>query len=173
MSVGVCRVPNFCPEWVFSICSANTAVEFLSEDTSIESCAKKYVTELNTKYSQIEAELISLSAQELLLFLSEIDAGDSAVPLLNDYIFNRLKFEATRKPRKIKSMFGSAFDPTKTQEYSAEKCTKLFRAMVFGLRSKANPSAPSGWNIAQEQNLDWFGKLLIQKTSILDTFLDD
>ena len=91
MSVGVYRVSNFCPEWVFSICSANTAVEFLSEDTSIESCAKKYVTELNTKYSQIEAELISLSAQELLLFLSEIDAGESAVPLLNDYIFNRLK----------------------------------------------------------------------------------
>ena len=24
---------------------------------------------------------------------------------------------------------------------------KLFKAMVFGLRSKANPSAPSGWDI--------------------------
>ena len=107
------------------------------------------------------------------MFLSEIDAGESAVTLLNDYIFNRLKFEATRKPRKIKGMFGSAFDPTKTQEYSAEKCTKLFKAMVFGLRSKANPSAPSGWDISQEQNLEWFGKLLTQKTSFLDSFLDD
>ena len=164
---------NFCPEWVFSICSANTAIEFLSQETFIESCAKKYASGLNSHYSSIEPEIIALSAQELLLFLSEIDAGETAVPLLNDYIFNRLKFEATRKPRKIKGMFGSALDPTKTQEYSAEKCTKLFRAMVFGLRSKANPSAPSGWNINQEQNLDWFGELLSQQTSILDSFLDD
>ena len=164
---------NFCPEWVFSICSANTAIEFLSQETFIESCAKKYSVGLAPHYAPIEPDLIALSAQELLLFLSEIDAGDTAVNLLNDYIFNRLKFEATRKPRKIKGMFGSALDPTKTQEYSSEKCTKLFRAMVFGLRSKANPSAPSGWNISQEQNLDWFGKLLAQKTSILDSFLDD
>ena len=164
---------NFCPEWVFSICSSNTAIEFLSQETFIESCAKKYSSGLSTHYSTVEPDLIALSAQELLLFLSEIDAGETAVTLLNDYIFNRLKFEATRKPRKIKSMFGSALDPTKTQEYSAEKCTKLFKAMVFGLRSKANPSAPSGWTISQEDNLDWFGQLLTQKTSVFDSFLDD
>ena len=164
---------NFCPEWVFSICSANTAVEFLSQATFLESCAKKYSAGLSAQYFPVELELMALSAQELLLFLSEIDAGESAVPLLNDYIFNRLKFEATRKPRKIKGMFGSAFDATKVQEYSSEKCTKLFKAMVFGLRSKANPSAPSNWNITQEENLEWFGKLLTQKTSILDSFLDD
>ena len=164
---------NFCPEWVFSICSANTAIEFLSEDTSIESCAKKYSLGLSAHYSPIESDMMTLAAQELLMFLSEIDAGESAVTLLNDYIFNRLKFEATRKPRKIRGLFGSAFDPTKTQEYAPDKCTKLFRAMVFGLRSKANPSAPSGWSITQEENLEWFGQLLAQKTSILDSFLDD
>lgn len=164
---------KFCPEWIFSICAANAAVEFLSQETSINSCAVKYADGLSQKYTQLEPEPIALSAQELLIFLSEIEAGDTAVALLNSYIFNRLKFEATRKPRKIKSMFGSAFDPTKIQEYSAEKCTKLFKAMIFGLRSKANPPAPHGWDISQEQNLDWFGKLLTQKTSILDSFLDD
>ena len=164
---------NFCPEWVFSICSANTAVEFLSQATFLESCAKKYSTGLSIQYSTVEPELMALSAQELLLFLSEIDAGETAVPLLNDFIFNRLKFEATRKPRKIRGIFGSAFDATKTQEYSSEKCTKLFKAMIFGLRSKANPSAPSGWNITQEENLEWFGELLAQKTSVLDSLLDD
>jgi hypothetical protein len=166
-------VSNFCPEWVFSVCCASTAAEYLSEDTSIDSCATKYSGGLNDHYVKVESSLISLSAQELLLFLAEIDAGDTAVTLLNSFIFNRLKFEATRKPRKIRGIFGSAFDPTKTQEYSSEKCTKLFRAMIFGLRSKANPSAPSGWNISQEQNLEWFGKLLIKKTSVLDSYLDD
>ena len=167
------EVSNFCPEWVFSICCANTGVEYLSQDTSIESCAAKYAVGISTKYLKIEPTLIVLSAQELLQFLAEIDAGDSAVSLLNSFIFNRLKFEATRKPRKIRGLFGSAFDPTKTQEYSSEKCVKLFKAMIFGLRSKANPSAPSGWTISQEQDLEWFGKLLIQKTSILDSYLDD
>ena len=164
---------TFCPEWIFSVCSANTAIEFLSQETFIESCAKKYSVGLDVHYQTVEPELIALSAKELLLFLSEIDAGETAVKLLNDYIYNRLKFEATRKPRKIKGMFGSALDPTKTQEYSSEKCIKLFKAMVFGLRSKANPSSPLGWSISQEENLDWFGKLLEQKTSILDSLLDD
>jgi hypothetical protein len=145
----------------------------LSQDTSIDSCAAKYSGGLNAKYAKIDPELISLSAKELLLFLAEIDAGDTAVGLLNSFIFNRLKFEATRKPRKIRGLFGSAFDPTKTQEYSSEKCTKLFKAMIFGLRSKANPSAPPGWNIAQETDLEWFEKLLIKKTSVIDSYLDD
>jgi hypothetical protein len=166
-------VSNFCPEWVFSICCASTAAEYLSQETSIESCAAKYTGGLNAQYSRIEPNLIADSAKELLLFLAEIDAGDSAVSLLNSFIYNRLKFEATRKPRKIRGIFGSAFDPTKSPEYSSEKCMKLFKAMIFGLRSKANPSAPTGWTISQEENLEWFGKLLVQKTSILDSFLDD
>jgi hypothetical protein len=166
-------VSNFCPEWVFSICCASTAVEYLSQDTSIESCATKYAGGLNKQYSSIDSAMIAISAQELLLFLAEIDAGDSAVNLLNSFIFNRLKFEATRKPRKIRGIFGSAFDPTKVPEYSPEKCIKLFRAMIFGLRSKANPSAPQGWSITQEDHLEWFGKLLMQKTSVLDSYLDD
>ena len=105
---------NFCPEWIFSICSASTAGEFLSQNTSIESCAVKYADGLSSNYTKIEPELISLSAQGLLLFLSEIDAGETAMDLLNNFIFNRLKFEATKKPRKLRSLFGSAFDPDKS-----------------------------------------------------------
>ena len=61
---------NFCPEWVFSICSANAAIEFLSQDTSIESCAKKYSVGLSANYAPVDPDQIALSAQELLLFLS-------------------------------------------------------------------------------------------------------
>ena len=164
---------NFCPEWIFSICSANTAVEFLSDDTSLESCAMKYADGLSKQYNKIERELILVSAQDLLMFLSEIDAGETAVDLLNNFIFNRLKFEATKKPRKIRGLFGSAFDGTKTQEYSAEKCVKLFRTMIFAIRSKVNPTAPIGWTINSETNLEWFGELITKKTSVLDQFLDD
>ncbi len=164
---------NFCPEWIFSICSASAASEYLSQNTSIESCAVKYADGLSANYTKIEPEVITSSAQGLLIFLSEIDAGDTAVDLLNSFIFNRLKFEATKKPRKIRTMFGSAFDATKLQEYSDEKCTKLFKAMIFGLRSKVHPKAPSGWHITQETNLEWLGELFSKKTSALDSFLED
>ena len=93
--------------------------------------------------------------------------------MLNNFIFTRLKFEATKKPRKIRGLFGSAFDGTKTQEYSAEKCVKLFRTMIFAIRSKVNPTAPIGWTINSETNLEWFGELITKKTSVLDQFLDD
>ena len=163
---------NFCPEWIFSVCTAQSATEYLESETSIQSCAVKYADGLSEQYNKIDADLVSLAAQDLLIFLSEIDAGDAAVHLLNSFVYNRLKFEATKKPRKIRGLFGSAFDPTKTQEYSAEKCVKLFKAMIFGLRSKVNTPAPSGWDIRQETNLEWLGTLLAKRTSVLDSLLD-
>jgi hypothetical protein len=166
-------VSNFCPEWIFSVCITNAGIEFLSEDTSIESCAVKYADGLSERYALIEPELISTTTQDLLIFLSEIDAGETAVTLLNSFTYNRLKFEATKKPRKIRSLFGSAFDPTKIQEYSPEKSVKLFKATIFGLRSKANSHAPSGWTINTETNLEWLGELLDKKTNLFDSFLGD
>ena len=77
---------NFCPEWVFSICSANSAIEFLSQETSIESCAVKYADGISKNYQTIAPESITSTAEQLLLFLSEIDAGDTAVSLLNTYV---------------------------------------------------------------------------------------
>ena len=162
---------RFCPEWIYSISCSQTAIEFLSGETLLESCAKKYSAGLSEHFETIPSEIISETAHELLIFLAEIEAGDTAVHLLNTYNFNRLKFESTKKPRKIKGLFGSALDPIKQQEYSPNNCLKIFKATVFGMRSKVNPEAPSGWSIQDEKDLDWFGELLNKKTDIFDTFL--
>ena len=161
---------RFCPEWIYSICCSQTAIEFLSGATLLESCAKKYSVGLSEHFENIPSEIISQTAHELLIFLAEIEAGETAVHMLNTYSYNRLKFEATKKPRKIKGLFGSALDPVKQQEYSPNKCLKLFKATVFGMRSNVNPEAPSGWLIQEESDLDWFGKLLNKKTDIFDSF---
>ena len=162
---------RFCPEWIYSVCCSQTAIEFLSGATLLESCATKYSTGLSEHFEIIPTEIISETAHELLIFLAEIEAGENAVHLLNTYSFNRLKFEATKKPRKIKGLFGSALDPVKQQEYSPNKCLKLFKATVFGIRSNVNPEAPSGWQIQNEKDLDWLGELLNKKTDIFDSFI--
>tara|TARA_S200000501_G_C20698640_1_gene688490 strand:- start:478 stop:978 length:501 start_codon:yes stop_codon:yes gene_type:complete len=164
---------GFCPEWIFSICCTQASIEYLSAETLLESCAVKYADGISKNYQTIAPESITSTAEQLLLFLSEIDAGDTAVSLLNTYVFNRLKFEATRKPRKLKGLFGSAFDATKTIEYSPEKCVKLFKATIFGMRSNVNPAAPTDWTIQQETDLEWLGELLNKKTDIFDSLLGD
>ncbi len=162
---------RFCPEWIYSISCSQTAIEFLSGETLLDSCAKKYSAGLSDHFEIILPEIISETAHDLLIFLAEIEAGDSAVHLLNTYNFNRLKFESTKKPRKIKGLFGSALDPIKQKEYSPNNCLKVFKATVFGMRSKVNPEPPSGWTIQEEKDLDWFGELLNKKTDIFDSFL--
>ncbi len=164
---------NFCPEWVFSVCCSQASIEYLSGETLLESCSAKYASGLSEQYNAIESEIFSTTGEGLLVFLAEIDAGDTAVHLLNTYVYNRLKFEATRKPRKLRGLFGSAFDGTKTMEYSPEKCVKLFKATVFGMRSNVNPAAPSGWTIQSEENLEWLGELVSKKTDIFDSLLGD
>jgi hypothetical protein len=162
---------SFCPEWVFSICCSQASIEYLSAETLLESCAVKYADGISLQYQVIAPETITGTAEQLLMFLSEIEAGDTAVHLLNTYVFNRVKFEATRKPRKIRGLFGSAFDGTKAIEYSPEKCVKLFKATIFGMRSNVNPEAPNDWTIQKEENLEWLGELLDKKTDIFDAFL--
>ena len=164
---------GFCPEWVFSICCSQASIEYLSADTLLASCAVKYADGISQQYQPIAPEAITGTSEQLLIFLAEIEAGDSAVSFLNTYVFNRLKFEATRKPRKLRSLFGSAFDGTKTIEYSPEKCVKLFKATIFGMRSNVTPSAPDDWIIQKEDNLEWLGELLNKKTDIFDAFLGD
>jgi len=81
----------YVPKWIFDISVARTASEFLSSVIGIEAFAKKYSEGLSKYYSTpIDAALFNDTAQSMLEFLSEIEAGDKAVEFLNDYIFFRL-----------------------------------------------------------------------------------
>ena len=73
---------KFCPEWVLSICAANTAKEFLSSNNSLIGISKKYSSAVNERYDEVKFEEIVDLAEKILQFLSEINAGEEAV----DYI---------------------------------------------------------------------------------------
>ena len=48
---------NYCPEWMFGICGANTSKEFLSSNNSINAISRKYSTALSEKYNENVPEL--------------------------------------------------------------------------------------------------------------------
>ena len=109
---------TFCPDWIFNLSVARTAYEFIISDLPIKSYAKKYSSALSEHYSEVNPEEIEEEAELLLRFLVEINAEKSD-ELLNNFVFYKLKFTQPGSKRKLKGMFGSAFDPEK------EKSTNL------------------------------------------------
>ena len=161
---------NFCPEWIFGCCTAITARDFLSSDNSLNSIARKFATGLTEKYAEIKFEEISQTAESILQFLTEIEAGEEAVDYLNNYIYKRVNFQNNGAERKISGMFSSALDPVKTRDYGVENTTKVFRVTIFGIRNNTMQSAPPGWNILDVEDLDWLKELIEQPINILDNF---
>jgi len=161
---------NFCPNWVFDIAVAKTAMDFLSTEIPIYAVSNKYASSLSEKYSIISKEQISEPAESLLHFLAEVNAGDDAVTFLNGFVYFRYCFDALNKPRKLKPLFGEADDPVKVKEFDGDVTVKQFKAYVFGLRSNSAPVAPGGWRLELEENTLHVADVARRELSILDSF---
>ena len=159
----------FCPSWIFDISVARVAQEFLSAEVPLEAVAAKYANGLSEKYTAITMEEMAESAQLILEFLAEVEAGESAVPFINEYCHFRLYFVKVGVPRKMNAMFGSIEDPVKQKEYSGELMLKAFRTHTFNVRGNPEIAAPAGWKLEDDQNLIDFGELIRTQTSILDS----
>jgi len=161
---------SFCPYWVFEIAVAKTAQEFLASDVPIVALSGKYSEGLSEKYSPIEKAEVAATAELILHFLHEIEAGEEAVTFLNGFVYFRYCFEAFNKPRKLNPMFGEADDPEKLKSFSGEDSVKHFKAYVFGLRSNSAPVAPVGWRLEAEENNLHIAEVSRRTVSILDAF---
>jgi hypothetical protein len=159
---------NFCPEWLFSVCCVKTSDDFLRTNNSMNMVAKKFSTELSSRYSEVKFEEISYVAEQVLQFLSEINAGEEAVNFLNDYIFYRVNYTSSGSDRKIKSMFSSAFDGEKQKDYNSEKVLKLFKATTYSLRNGIAVKASPGWVIRDVEDIDWLADVFDQSPDFSD-----
>ena len=157
---------NYCPEWVFGICGANASKEFLSSNNSIAAISKKYSTTLSEKYNEIRFEEILDLSENILQFLSDINAGEEAVTYIDDYVHYRTKFQASGSERKISGMFSSAFDGSKIKEYGTKESFKVFKATIFSIRNEAFPKATPGWVITDVEDIDWLGELFNKETDL-------
>ena len=165
INIGV-ELSKFCKEWIFSVCSAETARDFLCSNNSINSIAQKFSSALSEKYNEIRHEEIVDVAEKILQFLSEVNAGEQAVTYLNDYIHFRVNYESTGSERKLTGIFSSAFDGDKVKDYNSQKALKVFKASVYSIRNDAIPKATPGWLITDTEDIDWLGEVFEQKIDI-------
>ena len=159
---------EFCPEWVFGVCCAKTAHDFLCTNNSINMLSKKFSNELSEHYNEIKFEEVTDCAEKLLQFLSDVGAGEEAVVLLNDYIYYRTKFSSNGGERKIKSMFSSAFDGNKIKDYDSIKTLKIFKATIFSIRNGVYEKATPGWKITDVEDIDWLGEIFEKDVDVSD-----
>ena len=158
---------TFCPEWIFNLCVARTAYEFIISDLPIKSYAKKYEKGLSAEYQSINHEEIESAAELLLRFLVEINAEKSD-ELLNNYVFFTLKYDHPGSKRKLKGLLGTAFDKQKNKSYSTNNAVKSFRAYVFGLRSGVSEKAEPGWDIKNEEDIEILVNIINEEADITD-----
>lgn len=158
------------PPFIYDVCVARTALEFLQGDLSLEPYAKKYTDFLSDGGASIQQHSIQAPAEAMLLFLNEVQAGDGAADLLNDFTYFRLYFDGVGRPRKLKPMFGTIEDHVKTAEWNADSTAKAFKAFVFALRSQTVPHAPSGWLLENEKEVvPALAAIVAKKLNVLDT----
>ncbi|MDC3312122.1 hypothetical protein OAW28_05665 [Alphaproteobacteria bacterium] len=160
----------FCPNWIFQISVARVASEYLSSELDILVFAKKYSDGLSKLYDPLPVEAFTAPTEQIIVFLGEIEAGESAVELLQNYTYYRLYFEALNSPRKLKSMFGSIEDGVKVPLEPMDSILKSLRAYIFGLRSGTVPIPPSGWKLEDDEHIPNLAAIISKSVSILDAF---
>ena len=158
---------KYCPRWLFNLCASMTAYEFIIGDMPIKAYAKKFSGGLSKHYGEIKHEEIESTAEVMLRFLVEINAENSD-ELLNAFAYFNLKYHSDGSKRKIKGIFGSAFDAEKEIKFSEADCLKSFKAYVFGLRSGVTYKPASGWDIKDEENIDIVIYIIKKDASISD-----
>ena len=158
---------KYCPSWLFNLCVTRTAYDFIVSDLPIKSYAKKYAAGLTEHYAEVKSEEIEVEAEGLLRFLVEINAEDSD-QLLNNFVYFSLKYVQHGSKRKLKGLFGSAFDATKNKEYSEKFTIKNFKAYVFGMRSGVSEKPDPGWDIKDEKELEFLSELITKDANIAD-----
>ena len=150
------------------IVTAQTAMDYLSGSSPIDSIARKYARGLSSEYNEVHSGYISSIAESKLRTLSEIEAAENATLILNAYIFRRFKYHRDNKPRKIMGMFKSEFSGVKIPLPEEKEMVKMFKAFIFSIRSNVYNYAPTSWTIMAEPEAACLGELVAEPASIFD-----
>ena len=159
---------SFCPKWVFEAACSAAAAEYLSRQLDLNTVANGYAAVLSEFYQPINPQEVAGVIEQMLRFLDELDAGETAAPLATGFCYYKISFEQPNKPRKLKGLFGSADEGVKAREHSAEAAVKAFKAYIYALRNEVAELAPAGWKLADVDGSEVFAKMASQTISPLD-----
>ena len=160
--------PMHCPEWVFDVAVTRVASEFLASDLPIETFANKYANGLSERYGDVDTDKLLGAATPCLEFLSEMEAGDMAVELLEGFSYFRLYFERIGVPRKLKVLFGAVEDPVKKPEIDTRGDRESLQGLRIPHSLQYRGDTPAGWQLGNEDKVPGLAELAKTEASFLD-----
>ncbi len=160
---------NFCPEWIFGSCCAESARHFILYNTPLVALSKKYSNGLNEHYNEISFEEINGVSEEMIRFLDEINAGEEAVGYITAYVYRRILYTKKGVERKFSGLLGgNPLAGEKNKDYDFKKTLRVFKATVFDLRSSDEYKPPAAWSPSQVLELDWLNNLFLKEVDVFD-----
>ena len=93
---------------------------------------KKYAEGLSEEYIEIPTEELTKPAEESIRFMAELKGAQfEAHERVNHFIYYILKHDGIKGPRKLKGLFGSAFDGTKEKKFSEDKFLRNLKLIAL------------------------------------------
>ena len=159
-------VTRFMPDWVLGCTCAHITIRFVNSTIPLEEFANKYSKSLSEKYVDASSKKLMGISQDMLYFLATFESSNH-MGVVESYMFNSLNFTKRGRKRKIKTLFGSALD-AKEQATTHQASVRRFKNFVFQLRSNDKYNAPEGWNLREEQGIDWLLDIYEQNVIAMD-----
>ena len=154
------------PDWVLGCTCAHITIRFVNSTIPLEAFANKYSKSLSEKYVDASSKKLMGISQDMLYFLATFESSNH-MDVVESYMFNSLNFTKRGRKRKIKTLFGSALD-AKEQATTHQASVRRFKNFVFQLRSNDKYNAPEGWNLREEQGIDWLLDIYEQNVIAMD-----
>ena len=159
---------RFMPEWVLGFTCAYITLRFVNGTMPLQAFTNKYSKSLSEKYADASSKKLIGISQDMLYFLATFESSNH-MAIVESYMFNSLNFTQRGKKRKIKTLFGSALDAQK-QVTTHEASIRRFKNFVFQLRADSRYKAPAGWNLREEQGIEWLQDIYEQNIRPIDGF---
>ena len=159
---------RFMPEWVLGFTCAYISLRFVNGTMPLQAFTNKYSKSLSEKYADASSKKLIGISQDMLYFLATFESSNH-MAIVESYMFNNLNFTQRGKKRKIKTLFGSALDAQK-QVTTHEASIRRFKNFVFQLRADSRYKAPAGWNLREEQGIEWLQDIYEQNIRPIDGF---
>ena len=122
----------FCPHFLYDLAVGCVMHDYITKDYSLEMVGKKYSEGLSEHYIDIPIEELTKPAEESIRFMAELEAAKfEAHERVNHFNFYILKYDGIKGPRKLKGLFGSAFDGTKKKIIVKTSFLRNLKLTVF------------------------------------------
>ena len=161
---------NFCPDWIFNLCSGMIATEFISKTTTIPALSLKYTEEISSEYDKIDPALFEEVAEQYILMLNELEVGEESFNYLTGFCCYKINFVNPKTKRNLTGLFSKELKGTASPEYNINNAKKAFKAYIFAMRSGQMQLAPPGWTIEKDISIELLKDVASKEVGIESLF---